>query len=66
MPVLERHVRHGLSVPWGEFAAQAPELAEFGALRLAGVPAHLATVDDSSAPRVRAEHRRGLMQPPVS
>jgi hypothetical protein len=24
----------GVSVPWGEFAAQTPELADFGALRL--------------------------------
>jgi hypothetical protein len=39
MPVLEQHVGHGLSAPLGEFAAQAPELAELGALRLAGVPA---------------------------
>ncbi len=52
MPVLQQRVDHGLSVPWGEFAAQAPQLAQFGALRLAAVPAYLATVDDSSAPRV--------------
>lgn len=42
----------GDSVPWGEFAAQAPELAEFGALRLAVVPAYLAAVGDSGVPRV--------------
>jgi pyridoxamine 5'-phosphate oxidase-like protein len=41
-----------LGRPWGEFAAQAPELADFGARRLAAVPAYLATVDDSGAPRV--------------
>jgi hypothetical protein len=41
-----------LSVPWGEFAAQAPELAVFGALRLGAVPAYLATVADSGVPRV--------------
>jgi hypothetical protein len=51
MPVLQ-HVGHRLAVPWGEFAAQAPELAAFGALRLAATPAYLATVDDSGAPRV--------------
>ena len=56
MPVLQRGVdamsdvtfdpigRVELSVPWGEFAAQAPELAEFGAVRLGAVPAYLATV----------------------
>jgi hypothetical protein len=42
----------GVSVPWGEFAAQAPELATFGALRLGVVPAYLATVGDSGVPRV--------------
>ena len=42
----------GVSVPWGEFAAQAPELAAFGAERLGAVPAYLATVDDSGVPRV--------------
>jgi hypothetical protein len=42
----------GVSVPWDEFAAQAPELAEFGALRLGDVPAYLATVGDSGVPRV--------------
>jgi hypothetical protein len=36
----------------GGFAAQAPELAEFGARRLVAVPAYLATVDDSGCPRV--------------
>jgi hypothetical protein len=49
---LQQQVGHGVSVPWGEFAAQAPELAEFGARRLAAVPAYLATVDDAGAPRV--------------
>jgi hypothetical protein len=52
MPVLEQQVSHGLGVAWGEFAEQAPALAEFGARRLAAVPAYLATVDDSGAPRV--------------
>jgi hypothetical protein len=42
----------GVSVPWGEFAARAPELAAFGALRLGAVPAYLATVGDSGVPRV--------------
>ena len=42
----------GVSVPWGEFAAQTPELADFGALRLGVVPAYLATVGDSGVPRV--------------
>jgi hypothetical protein len=52
MPVLQHRVGRRVSAPWGEFAAQAPELAEFGALRLAVVPAYLATVDDSGSPRV--------------
>ena len=52
MPVSQQRVGHDLSVAWGEFAAQAPELAEFGAQRLAAVPAYLATVDASGAPRV--------------
>ncbi len=30
MPVLRQHGGHDLSVQWDEFAAQAPELAEFG------------------------------------
>jgi hypothetical protein len=51
MPVLQRSVGHRLSVPWSEFAAQAPELAEFGAQRLAAVPAYLATVDEAGPPR---------------
>jgi hypothetical protein len=52
MPVVEQTVGHGHSVPWGEFAAAAPGLAELGARRLTAVPAYLATVDDSGAPRV--------------
>jgi hypothetical protein len=52
MPVLQHRAGHRLGAPWGEFAVQAPELADFGALRLAAVPAYLATVDDSGAPRV--------------
>jgi hypothetical protein len=52
MPVLQQTAGHGPSVRWGEFAAAAPELAELGARRLAAVPAYLATVDDSGAPRV--------------
>jgi hypothetical protein len=52
MPGSPRHVGHRLSVSWGEFAARAPELADFGARRLAAVPAYLSTVDDSGAPRV--------------
>jgi hypothetical protein len=52
MPVPQRSVGHRLSVPWGEFAAAAPELAELGARRLAAVPAYLATVADSGVPRV--------------
>ena len=52
MPVLHPRVGHGLGVPWGELAAQAPDLAEFGAGRLAALPAYLATVDGSGAPRV--------------
>ena len=52
MRVLQHHRGERVGVPWGEFAAQAPRLAEFGALRLAAVPAYLATVDDSGVPRV--------------
>jgi hypothetical protein len=52
MPAWPDHVGHRLSVSWGEFAAQAPELADFGARRLAAVPAYLSTVDDSGAPHV--------------
>lgn len=52
MPVLQHPAAHRLGASWGEFAAQAPELADFGALRLSEVPAYLATVDDSGAPRV--------------
>ena len=52
MPVTHQRVGQGLSVAWGEFAAQTPELAEFGAQRLAAGPAYLATVDASDAPRV--------------
>ena len=52
MPVRQQRVSLGLSVPWGEFAWQAPGLAEFGVRRLAAAPAYLATLDRSSAPRV--------------
>ena len=38
MRVLEQHVSLGLSVGWGEFAVQAPELADFGARLFAAVP----------------------------
>jgi hypothetical protein len=37
---------------WGEFAAAEPELAAFGADRLAGLPAYLATVREDGMPRV--------------
>jgi hypothetical protein len=52
MAVLDERVEHQLDVPWGEFASQAPELAELGRRRLAEVPAYLATVDASGVPRV--------------
>jgi Pyridoxamine 5'-phosphate oxidase len=52
MLVLPPLVGHGPAVPWGDFAAHTPELAAFGAERLAAVPAYLATVDDGGAPRV--------------
>ena len=52
MPARPQGVGHALSVPWGEFASQAPGLAEFGVRRLAAAPAYLATVDRSGAPRV--------------
>jgi hypothetical protein len=37
---------------WGEFAAQAPELAAFGAARLAIPPAYIATIRADGTPRV--------------
>jgi hypothetical protein len=37
---------------WGEFAAAEPELASFGADRLGGLPAYLATVREDGMPRV--------------
>jgi tRNA-Thr(GGU) m(6)t(6)A37 methyltransferase TsaA len=40
------------TVPWGAFAAAEPELARFGAARLAEPPAYLATVRAGGAPRV--------------
>lgn len=52
MAVLQQPTGLGASVPWGEFASQAPGLAEFGVQRLAAAPAYLATVDGSGAPRV--------------
>ncbi|MGH3649652.1 MAG: pyridoxamine 5'-phosphate oxidase [Acidimicrobiia bacterium] len=41
------------TVSWGVFADQEPELARFGADRLTGAPAYLATIRRSGAPRVR-------------
>jgi len=40
------------TIGWGEFAEREPELARFGAGRLAAAPAYLATVRRSGAPRV--------------
>ena len=40
------------AVTWAEFAAAAPDLADFGARRLADAPAYLGTVKKSGAPRV--------------
>jgi hypothetical protein len=42
MPVLRQHGGHDLSVQWDEFAAQAPELAEFGPCGSQRYPAYLA------------------------
>lgn len=39
-------------IRWGEFAAQEPELASFGAERLCAAPAYLATLRATGAPRV--------------
>jgi Pyridoxamine 5'-phosphate oxidase len=39
-------------ISWGEFKASQPDLAAFGARRLAGPPGYLATVRDNGAPRV--------------
>ncbi len=44
MPAMLHGAHHRRSVPWSEFAAQAPELAEFGARRLVAAPTYLATV----------------------
>jgi hypothetical protein len=41
-----------LVASWGEFEAEEPELAAFGAALLAVRPAYLATVRDVGAPRV--------------
>jgi hypothetical protein len=41
-----------VTTSWGAFAATEPELATFVAERLLAVPAYLATVDLSGAPRV--------------
>jgi hypothetical protein len=40
------------TVHWPEFASSNPELAAFGAARLTGAPAYLATVRADGAPRV--------------
>ena len=61
-----------VSVPWGEFAEQAPELAAFGAVRLGVLPAYLATVGESGVPRVHpvtpiiAEGRLFVFMEPTS
>lgn len=39
-------------VSWGEFAAEAPELAAFGEVRLTALPAYLATLRGDGSPRV--------------
>jgi hypothetical protein len=41
-----------VTITWGEFAEREPELARFGAGRLTALPAYLATVRRSGAPRV--------------
>ena len=41
-----------MAISWGEFVDLEPELARFGAERLTGAPAYLATVRRSGAPRV--------------
>jgi hypothetical protein len=65
MPVLQRSIGHRLSVPWSEFAAQAPELAEFGAQRLAAVPVYLAGVDAGPPRPPRDADRRRRTTLPV-
>ena len=40
------------SITWGQFAAAEPELAEFGASRLAIAPAYLGTARADGRPRV--------------
>lgn len=42
----------GLMPSWGEFHAQAPDLAAFGAERLTAAPAYLATLREVGTPRV--------------
>lgn len=39
-------------VPWGDFAAAEPDLARFGIERMTSLPAYLATIRRSGAPRV--------------
>jgi hypothetical protein len=40
------------SMPWPQFAATNPDLAEFGAERLTAAPAYLATIRADGSPRV--------------
>lgn len=40
------------AVPWGVFARQAPDLAEFGRALLRAAPAYLATIRKDGKPRV--------------
>ena len=40
------------TISWGEFANREPDLARFGADRLTALPAYMATVRRSGAPRV--------------
>lgn len=40
------------AITWGEFSEVEPELARFGAEKLTALPAYLATVRGSGAPRV--------------
>jgi hypothetical protein len=51
-PALPPRLPDGDAVTWGDFAAAAPALAEFGAARLLAPPAYLATARADGMPRV--------------
>ena len=44
------HVNSPQTIGWGEFIKREPELARFGAERLAAAPAYMATVRQDGLP----------------